>query len=389
MPLVDPRSGSVAPVAAATPARLPVAAPTLPAAEGVLPYLQRIDASGWYSNFGPLVQELEARLASRFVHPTEVVTVANGTLALTLALQALDLPRGGFCAIPSWTFVATAHAVRMAGLTPWFVDVEPEGGELTPGLLARALPRAPGPVVATLPVSVMGHPTQVEAWAAFQDATGLPVILDAAAGFDAVHDAAVTVMVSLHATKALGIGEGAFLATRDPALARRWRALTNFAFMGDRIARYPATTAKLSEYAAAVGLAALDIWPETRNRYVAAARRLRIALSDEPRVRFQSGWGLDWISSTCLVSLPEGSADAVEATLARAEVETRRWWGRGCHAAPAFADCPSDGLAATLRLSESTLGVPFFAHMQPEQINRVARALKLALDPHDGQRTPA
>jgi dTDP-4-amino-4,6-dideoxygalactose transaminase len=389
MPIVDPRSGSVAPVAAATPARLPVAAPTLPAAEGVLPYLQRIDASGWYSNFGPLVQELEARLASRFVHPTEVVTVANGTLALTLALQALDLPRGGFCAIPSWTFVATAHAVRMAGLTPWFVDVEPEGGELTPGLLARALPRAPGPVVATLPVSVMGHPTQVEAWAAFQDATGLPVILDAAAGFDAVHDAAITVMVSLHATKALGIGEGAFLATRDPALARRWRALTNFAFMGDRIARHPATNAKLSEYAAAVGLAALDIWPDTRNRYIAAARRLRIALSDEPRVCFQPGWGLDWISSTCLISLPEGSAEDVEMALARAEVETRRWWGQGCHAAPAFADCPADRLEATQRLSGSTLGVPFFARMKPEQINRVARALKLALDSHIGEGMPA
>lgn len=389
MPLVDPRSGLSVTVAAGTPTRLPVAAPTLPAAERVMPYLQRIDASGWYSNFGPLVQELETRLASRFTPPTEVVTVANGTLGLTLALQALDLPRGGFCAVPSWTFVATAHAVRMAGLTPWFVDVEAEGGELTPELLSQALPRAPGPVAATLPVSVMGRPAPVEAWAAFQDATGLPVILDAAAGFDAVRDASVPVMVSLHATKALGIGEGAFLATRDPALARRWRALTNFAFMGDRTARFPATNAKLSEYAAAVGLAALDLWPDTRNRYVAAARRLRIALSDEPRVRFQPGWGLDWISSTCLVSLPEGDSDGVEAALAGAGVETRRWWGRGCHAAPAFADCPSDGLAATLRLADSTLGVPFFAHMQPEQINRVARALKLALDSPGGQRTPA
>ena len=379
MPIVDPRSGSVAPVAAATPARLPVAAPTLPAAEGVLPYLQRIDASGWYSNFGPLVQELEARLASRFVHPTEVVTVANGTLALTLALQALDLPRGGFCAIPSWTFVATAHAVRMAGLTPWFVDVEPEGGELTPGLLARALPRAPGPVVATLPVSVMGRPTQVEAWAAFQDATGLPVILDAAAGFDAVHDAAVTVMVSLHATKALGIGEGAFLATRDPALARRWRALTNFAFMGDRIARYPATNAKLSEYAAAVGLAALDQWPTTRNRYAAAARHLRIALSDTTGVTFQDGWGTGWISSTCVVRLPPGTTDPVEASLTASGVDTRRWWGSGCHVAPAFTDCPASALPVTEALAACSLGLPFFSDLGGDQIQKIASALRSAL----------
>jgi len=388
MAVVDPRSGFVSLVAGANSSRLPVAVPTLPAADQVLPYLRRIDASGWYSNFGPLVRELEARLASRFAHPTEVVTVANGTLGLTLALQALDLPRGGLCAIPSWTFVATAHAVRMAGLTPWFVDVEPEGGQLTPDLLSEALPRAPGPVVAAMPVSVMGRPVSVESWVAFREATGLPVILDAAAGFDAVHDATVPVMVSLHATKALGIGEGAFLATRDPALARQWRALTNFAFMGDRTARFPATNAKLSEYAAAVGLAALEIWPDTRNRYIAAARRLRIALSDEPRVCFQPGWGLDWISSTCLVSLPEGSAEDVGMALARAEVETRRWWGQGCHAAPAFADCPADRLAATRRLADSSLGLPFFAHMQPEHINRVARALKLALNSPVGEGTP-
>ncbi|MFM8377594.1 MAG: DegT/DnrJ/EryC1/StrS family aminotransferase, partial [Phenylobacterium sp.] len=317
------------------------------------------------------------------------VTVANGTLGLTLALQALELPPGSLCAAPSWTFVATAHAILMAGLVPWFVDVEPEGGELTPALLAEALPRAPGPVLAAIPVSVMGRPVDASAWASFRDQTGVHVILDAAAGFDGVDSAPIPVMVSLHATKVLGIGEGAFLATQDPVLARRWRALTNFAFMGDRTARFPATNAKLSEYAAAVGLAALDVWPETRNRYVAAARRLRIALSDEPRIRFQPGWGLDWVSSTCLVSLPTGSADAVEAKLTEQGVETRRWWGAGCHAAPAFEGLPRDTLMATRELAASGLGVPFSAHLQPEQINRLARALRLAVNQPGVERTPA
>lgn len=386
---VDPRSGGFPSASGAPSGRLPVAAPSLPSADRIAPYLQRIDASGWFSNFGPLVQELESRLAARFEAPTEVVTVTNGTLGLTLALMALELPAGAFCAVPSWTFVATAHAVLMAGLTPWFVDVGPDHGELTPDLLVEALPRAPGPVVAALPVSVMGRPVDAQAWAAFGDRTGVQVILDAAAGFDGVDRAPVPVMVSLHATKVLGIGEGAFLATEDPGLARRWRALTNFAFMGDRTARFPATNAKLSEYAAAVGLAALDVWPETRDRYFAVARRLRIALSDEPRVGFQAGWGLDWISSTCLVSLPQGSADAVEAVLLGHGVETRRWWGAGCHAAPAFAGCPADRLETTLRLAGSGLGLPFSAHLKSDQINRVARALKLAVARAGVERTSA
>lgn len=379
MSLADKRSEPGSPVSTPVVGRVPVATPALPPAEEILPYLQRMDASGWYSNFGPLVKALEARLAGRFASPVEVVTVANGTLALAIALQALELPQGAYCAVPSWTFVATAHAVRLAGLTPWFVDVDPEGGELTPALLSAALGRAPGPVAAAIPVSVMGRPMDLAAWSDFQEQTGLQVIIDAAAGFDTVMSAPVPVMVSLHATKALGIGEGAFLVTGDPDLARRWRAVTNFGFMGDRIARFPAMNAKISEYAAAVGLAALDRWPETRNLYVAAARRLRIALSDEPLVGFQPGWGLEWISSTCLVSLPEGSADAVAALVADHGVETRRWWGEGCHVAPAFAGCPADELPVTQRLSGSCLGIPFSALLQPDQINCIARAMKLAI----------
>ena len=136
--------------------RIPVAAPNMPRAADLAPDLERIDAAGWYSNFGPLVLEFEDRLAARFDRGATVVTVANGTLALTLALEALDLSRGSLCALPSWTFVATAHAVRMAGLVPWFVDVQTEEGELTPAGLLAALPEAPGPVTAAMPVAVMG-----------------------------------------------------------------------------------------------------------------------------------------------------------------------------------------------------------------------------------------
>src|SRR3954469_25766004 len=68
---------------------VPVARPLMPSAEAILPYLQRIDAKRWYSNFGPLLIELEARLAARFTRPTLVCTAVNGTQALTLALQAL------------------------------------------------------------------------------------------------------------------------------------------------------------------------------------------------------------------------------------------------------------------------------------------------------------
>ena len=87
---------------------VPVARPFMPAAETILPYLERIDAKRWYSNFGPLLMELEARLAARFTRPTLTCTAANGTQALTLALMALDAKPGGLCVMPSWTFALRA-----------------------------------------------------------------------------------------------------------------------------------------------------------------------------------------------------------------------------------------------------------------------------------------
>ncbi|MGR4866112.1 DegT/DnrJ/EryC1/StrS family aminotransferase [Caulobacter sp. LARHSG274] len=356
-----------------------VARPRLPTAEAILPYLQRIDAARWYSNFGPLLMELEARLAHRFGDGAQVVTTVNATQALTLALKAMDLPAGSLCATPSWTFVATAHAVRQAGLIPWFVDVDAETWMLDPAAVRERLAHAPGPVSAVIPVAAFGHMPDLDAWRAFQDDTAVRVLVDAAAAFDAASDASLPIVVSLHATKVMGLGEGGFLATRDPDLARQVRRLTSFGFDGTREALCVATNAKLSEYAAAVGLAALDGWPADRLRWFMAAQALRGAVAAVPQVRFQSGWGARWTTSVCVVGLPDGTADTVETVLRAEGVDTRRWWGEGCHLGAVFADCPRDRLPNTERLARSTIGLPFAIDLTAAQVGRVAEALALAL----------
>ena len=357
-----------------------VARAYMPDTESVLPYLHQIDAARWYSNYGPLLLGLEARLAERFGAPTTIATVSSGTVALTVTLQALvertgRAGSGGYCVLPSWTFVATAHAVVQAGLQPWFVDVEPETWMLDPDALRPLLRTAPGVLRAVIPVAAFGRMPDLSAWERFQSETGLPVLLDAAAAFDRVDEAPFPTMVSLHATKILGVGEGGFIATRDPALAATIRERTSFGFRGNREARVVATNAKLSEYAAALGHAGLDRWPATRMRYMLSAQRLRIALIGEPEVVFQPGWGAEWISTTCIVGLPNGAADHVEAALAAEGIETRRWWGAGCHLAPAFAGAPRTALPVTERLARSTIGLPFAVDMDDETIGRVSRAV--------------
>ena len=359
--------------------QVPVARPYMPTAAALLPYLERIDASRWYSNFGPLNTEFEARLAARFGPDAAAVTVANGTVGLVLALKALGPLAGRRCLMPAWTFVATAHAAIEAGLEPWFADVDPSSMALSPDIARQMLADASEPVGAVIVTAPFGRPIDVDSWLRFRDETGLPVLIDAAAAFDAQTDARLPVMISLHATKTLGIGEGGVVVTDDRALAARIRELSTFGFHGSRESRIPATNAKLSEYAAAVGLAALDAWPATRLRYLLAGRRLRIALTHTPEVEFQPGWGVDWASSVCVVRLPEGSSDRIEARLRQDRIDTRRWWSKGCQSSPAFADLPRADLTETLVLADRVLGIPYAADMEIEDIERVAAALTSAV----------
>jgi dTDP-4-amino-4,6-dideoxygalactose transaminase len=357
------------------PPAIPIMRPKLPAAASLAPYLDAIDAARIYSNFGPLSRALEERFAARFNLPAaNVTTVANATLGLTLVLAALGAQPGTLCAMPAWTFVASAHAAVMAGLTPYFIDVDPETWALDPGGLAEAIAQAPAPVGAVMPVVPFGCPIDVAAWDRFRACSRVPVVIDAAAGFDALVPGAVPAVVSLHATKVLGTGEGGFVMSTDAAITREIQIRANFGFAGTREAVLPAGNAKLSEYHAAVGLAALDEWSEARNDWIVVAQTYRDALSQSNRVRFQSGFGQSWIASTCVIGL-EGPVDRVEALLARSGIETRQWWGVGAHAHAATRAFPRTALPATEALAKSTIALPFSRDLRRADIERVAECL--------------
>jgi dTDP-4-amino-4,6-dideoxygalactose transaminase len=258
-------------------ATIPVARPRLPSAARILPYLREIDDAGFYSNHGPLTRRFQAGLAAHWdVQPAEVALLSSATSALTLALLGSGAAPGGRCLMPSWTFAASAGAVRAAGLVPHFVDVRADTWAPDPDEV-QALAGQTG-AAAILVVSPFGAPLDLPAWDRVQAAAGLPLVIDGAAAFDTLRAGGpmvagrCPVAVSLHATKVFGIGEGGALICRDPAWLERVRRLANFGFLGTRAAELPGVNAKLSEYAAAVGLAGLDTWRDTRARLAAAAR---------------------------------------------------------------------------------------------------------------------
>jgi dTDP-4-amino-4,6-dideoxygalactose transaminase len=369
-----------------------------------VPYLRRIDEARVYANWGPLNTELERRLGERF--DATVITVSTATDGIVCALRAAleDKPaamKQGLCLMPAWTFVATAHAAQAAGLTPCFMDVDEENWSLTPArvraALSRLMARRGGPapdlaVSAVIVVAPFGQPVDPAPWDEFTAQTGIPVVIDAAAAFDALTVRSTPTVVSMHATKAVCAGEGGFVATTDNDLARRVKRTANFGFFGARIAEVPGMNAKLSEYHAAVGLASLDGWATRRSEYVAVGTRLRAGLEPLGCV-FQDGFAQRWVSSTCVIRLPAGHRSAdVALTLGLEGVLTRAWWGAGCHASPAFAHCPrmrgEESLPVTARLSDATLGLPFYADLGQDEVRRIVGAVTGAVADQRRHRRP-
>lgn len=365
---------------------IPVLIPSLPETDAIVPYLRRIDQSHIYSNYGPLSREFTDRLC-RFVSeragdaPVAATITSSGTTAIELALRCRIAGRKGrLCLIPAYTFAATAHAAVNVGLEPFFADVDPETLALTPAIAARALALAEGDVAAIVVVSPYGAPLDVEAWEAFEAAHQIPVVFDAAAAtLNLRRVGAQPICVSLHATKALGIGEGGAILTTDTDLVARATAMTGFGFSANsRASEVRGGNYRISEYAAAVGLAVFD-GLEARIVQLRAASLAYVAGFERIGVRMQPGFGREWLTMTISALFDPADVEAVTAGFDADGIQWRRWYGTGCQAHPAFETCRHDGLARTAAVAGRTIGVPFFPTITPEQIALVCASAERSL----------
>jgi len=347
--------------------------PQLPSARELLPYLSRIDASRQYSNAGPLLAEFEARLAEKFgVEANQVACVANATLGLVLCLRAVVPHQRGKCILPSWTFEATAAAVRAAGLDPWFHDVSESTWALGADDLLAFCEGDAAAAAAVVAVCPFGAHVDLARWDAFSAKTGIPAIIDAAAGFDSLTPGRTPSVLSLHATKLLSTGEGGAVISTDSGFIDRIRYLANFGFQPPRRILLSGINAKMSEYSAAVGLAGLDGWPAKRRAIAERAGLYQDLIGRQNGVTLAPGFGAAALQPTCNVRLAAQRADALITWLAEHRVAARKWWDNGCHRQPAFGNCPRTALPVTEALAESVVGLPFFADIEPQQISRVA-----------------
>lgn len=367
--------------------------PLLPSLEAIEPYLKNIDENRWYSNYGPLVISLEERFCEFFhVPPGSVVSLSSGTSGLVNALRAVNPPKDSFCLIPSWTFVATASAPLAANMQPYFIDVNEDSWAITPEIVKAEMDKVDGKIGAVIAVCPFGAPANTEEWDKFTEDTGIPVVIDAAASFDAISTLKQSapgntpIMVSLHATKLCGCGEGGIVVSKNSGFIRKIRDLSNFGFSGTREVKTPGTNGKMSEYNAAVAHAALDQWAQKRNSWVDLRHKYLEALNSLGDGIAKIWIDDDWASSTCNIRLNGNNADEIVEALNKAGVESKQWWMKGCHKQLAYASCPRADLPVTEALGESILGLPFSVDMEDEDIEAVVETLKNILNKQESRK---
>jgi dTDP-4-amino-4,6-dideoxygalactose transaminase len=341
----------------------------------------------WLTNNGPLVQELEAKVAA-LVGVRHCIAMCNATVALEIVIRALGLT--GEVIVPSFTFVASAHSLLWQGITPVFCDVDPVTHTLDVAAAAE--------LITERTTGIMG----VHLWGGGCDVAGLTRLAQRhrlTLMFDAAHAFACSIggrmiggfgaaeVFSFHATKFLNTFEGGAVTTNDDALAARLRSMANFGFAGYDNVTELGTNGKMNEICAAMGLTGLA----SLDALIAQNRRNHAgyveALADVPGVRvmaFPPEQRVNW--QYVVLRIDRAAAgidrDTLMAVLHAEHVMARRYFYPGCHRMEPYRTMFPDAgarLPVTNELTQSILCLPTGTSIDAESIARVSSIIRLAV----------
>ena len=314
---------------------LHVGRPNIPDANTFIAGVHQIIDNQWLTNNGPMVQKLEQHIAER-LGVKHCIAMCNGTIALEIAIRALGLT--GEVIVPSWTFVATAHARYWQGITPVFADIDPDTHNLDVKAVERMItPRTTG----IIGVHLWGRGAPVDELQALANARGLKLMFDAAHAFGSTYKGknigqfGECEVFSFHATKAFNCMEGGAVTTNNDDLAETMRLMRNFGFHGYDNVIHPGTNGKMIEVCAAMGLANLEKF----NDIIAINRRnhacYRNALSGIRGIRL-----LEYPKDECnshhyvVLEVDEtcpANRDSILSALHAENILARKYISPGCH----------------------------------------------------------
>lgn len=378
---------------------LPFALPDIGEAE--IAAVVEVLRSGWLTT-GPTTKAFETEFAD-VVGAENAVAVNSATSGLHLAYEALGVSAGDQVIMPTWTFTATAEAVRYLGADPVFVDVDPR----TYGIdLNAAEATVTDRSAVVVPVHFGGLPVPDSAVSAFADRHDLAVVEDAAHSFPVVnegkqighHGHAATVF-SFYATKTITTGEGGMVTTPDAALAARMRTMRLHGISRDIFNRYtdvsqrswfyevvaPGYKYNMTDVAAALGRVQLTRAQEFLKRRTEIAARYDAGLAGLPlTLPAHAPEGSSHAWHLYVVSMPDGSSrtrDQVVDALTEKGIGTslhfiplhlQPYWRDTYGLRPEMFPVASD-------LYERTFSLPIYTRMTDADVDRVIEALRAVL----------
>jgi dTDP-4-amino-4,6-dideoxygalactose transaminase len=340
----------------------------------------------WFSNNGPLVQEFEKSI-SEFLGVKHVVAMCNATVALEIASRALNLH--GEVILPSYTFVATAHALQWQEITPVFCDMDPATHNIDPAKIEHLItPRTTG----IIGVHVWGRGCDTEAIKKIAAKRNLKVMYDASHGFACSKGGQMLgtfgecEVFSFHATKFLNCFEGGAVVTNNDDLAEKMRLMRNFGFQGFDNVIYLGVNGKMSEVHAAMGLTNLEAVEEIiaanrRNYEAYRAGLLNVSgisvIDYDPAERNNYQYVVIEVDPEVC---PHNRDEIVEALHAE-NIIARKYFWPGCHKMEPYRSLqPNAGLLLpeTERVAARVIVLPTGQTVDEETVVRVCEVIRKA-----------
>ncbi len=366
--------------------KLHVGAPNVGNRDVFLSRINEILDRRWLSNNGPLVQEFEKEICE-LLGVKHAVAMCNATVALGIANKALNLK--GEVILPSYTFIATAHALQWQGITPVFADIDPESHNIDPDQIeALITPKTSGIVG----VHVWGRACDTEAIEVIAAKYNLRVMYDASHGFGCTVDGRMLgnfgscEVFSFHATKFINCFEGGAVVTNDNELAENLRLIRNFGFAGYDNVNALGINGKMSEICAAMGLTNLeameDIIDVNRRNYLIYTEQLR-SVRGVSVIRYDAAERNNYQYVVIEVD-PDGcvrSRDEIVAALHAENVIARKYFWPGCHRMEPYRTSQPDAskyLPETERVAARVIVLPTGQTVGEEAVRRVCRIIRKA-----------
>lgn len=327
---------------------------------------------------GPQVKAFEEEF-SAVVGGRECVAVNSGTSALHLTLLALGFGPGDEVICPSFTFAATANAIRLVGATPVFADIQRDTFNIDPAAVEALV----GPrTVAIMPVHLYGLPADLTALGTIADKHGLAIVEDAAQAHLAAIDGrpvgalGTAGCFSFYPTKNMHSLEGGMVTTADAELARQLRLLRNQGMEQRYANEVVGTNTRMTDVAAAVGrnqLRRLAGWTEQR-RANAATLTAGITSATTPVVP------AGYLHSYHQYTVRSAERDALQARLSGQGIGSATYYPTPVHRLTPFltedgVPDPRWDLPETERAAQEALSLPVFPTLTGDELDRIVAAV--------------